>query len=197
MTGRLSPLHCISRSGSGTVKQQCGTWQIIIVSVFEEIHLFTVQDILLVTAVIHWQVFFGYSCYVFKTEVWLYCFSPDLFENALHHWVAHDHFLVDIWGNYEGKWRQKELFLLVLCSPLSLGKALPPPQAALSCFRERVGEWGGNRELTTIFLSFSRPQTPHGQCNWNCLRRRQWKAYGGGGFWNRSHFLYLCTAKRA
>ena len=121
VTGLPSPLHCISRSGSGTVKQQCGTWQIV--SVFEEIHLFTVQDILLMTAVVHWQVFFGYSCYVFKTEVRLYCFSSNLFENALHHWVSHDHFLGDIWGNYEGKLGQKELFLLVLCSPLSLGKA--------------------------------------------------------------------------
>ena len=45
----------------------------------------------------------------------------------------------------------------------------PPPQASLSCFRERVGEWG---ETGETFFSFSRPQTPHCQCNRSCLRRR-------------------------
>ena len=44
---------------------------------------------------------------------------------------------------------QKELFFLVFTKP--------PPQASLSCFRERVGEWGENGELTTIFLLFSCP----------------------------------------
>ena len=44
----------------------------------------------------------------------------------------------------------------------------PSTQASISCFRERVGEWGENEEsttLTTTLFSFSRLQTPHGQCN--------------------------------
>ena len=52
----------------------------------------------------------------------------------------------------------------------------PPPLAPLSCFRERVGEWGENGEW---YFSLSCSQTPHGQCQTVTIGVVCGGAYGG------------------
>ena len=113
MTGPPSPLHCMSRSGSVTVVHdklfQC--LKRFIYLLYKMFYLWQLSSID--------RYFLGILAMFLRQKFGYIVFHL----TCLHHWVTHDHFLGDIWGNYEGKWGQKELFLLVLCSPLSLGKA--------------------------------------------------------------------------
>ena len=52
---------------------------------------------------------------------------------------------------------------------INCGRDESPPQASLSCFRERAAEWGENWATPPLFSFFLRSQTHHGQCN--CYKR--------------------------
>ena len=79
------------------IKQQCCKK---IVSVFEEIYLSTVQDILLMTAVIHWQYFLGILA-IFLRQKFSYMYIVFHLTCLKMCCVSESSFTITFWGIFE------------------------------------------------------------------------------------------------